>query len=48
MSPILRLQQLTPIASRGDFNVMLMSTASVICPTTAIPPGGDFRQFEME
>jgi hypothetical protein len=46
MNPILHLQRLTLIASRKDVNMVLISTASVICPTTMAAYG--LRNLEME
>jgi len=45
MITILELQKLAPTTSTEN-NVLLMSTASGICPTTAA--AGEFNQFEME
>jgi hypothetical protein len=46
MSTILYLQRLTPTISRGEMNVMFMSSGSAVCPTTAA--GDEFRQFELD
>lgn len=46
MSMVLQLQKLVPAGNAGEMSVILMSTASGICPTTAITDGDN--EFQME
>ncbi len=45
MSTVLRLQELTPTVSAADFNILLSSSVSSVCPATV--PGDEFQQFEL-
>ncbi|HEY6253197.1 MAG TPA: hypothetical protein VI685_24850 [Candidatus Angelobacter sp.] len=46
MGTVLQLQKLRPTSNMADMNLVLMSTYSGICPTTAA--NDETRQFEME
>jgi len=46
MTPILHLQRLTPTTENSDANVIFVSSASSVCPTTLA--AGEFSQFEIE
>jgi len=46
MSMVLQLQKLVPAGNAGEMSVILMSTASGICPTTAVTDGDN--EFQME
>ena len=46
MNTILDLQKLTPAASVEDFNIVLASSVSSVCPTEM--PGVESRGLEFE